>query len=193
MTAAARMPGRRPADHELIAAVANGNLEALGTLFERHEPAVRRYLGRLGIARADIDDLIQASFLEVVRAAARFDPSYPAQGWLFGIATMMARRHRRSLGRSAARVAAWLGALRSQAVPEPTPAERLDDRAALRRVAHAVDRLSLKKREVFVLVTVEGLSGEEAAAALGIPVNTVWTRLHHARRELRAALAEREP
>jgi len=193
VTAAARMPGRRPADHELIAAVANGNLEALGTLFERHEPAVRRYLGRLGIARADIDDLIQASFLEVVRAAARFDPSYPAQGWLFGIATMMARRHRRSLGRSAARVAAWLGALRSQAVPEPTPAERLDDRAALRRVAHAVDRLSLKKREVFVLVTVEGLSGEEAAAALGIPVNTVWTRLHHARRELRAALAEREP
>jgi len=154
---------------------------------------VRRYLGRLGVARGDIDDLIQASFLEVVRAAPRFDASYAVHGWLLGIATMMARRHHRSLGRSAARMASWLGTLRIQAAPVRTAAELLDERDALRRIAHALDRLSAKKREVFVLVTVEGLSGEEAAAALGIPVNTVWTRLHHARRELRAALGEREP
>jgi RNA polymerase sigma-70 factor (ECF subfamily) len=45
---------------------------------------------------------------------------------------------------------------------------------------------------VFVLVTLEGMSGEEASAVLGIPINTVWTRLHHARRALRAALEEAE-
>ena len=52
--------------------------------------------------------------------------------------------------------------------------------------------LSEKKREAFVLVTLEGLSGEEAAQALGVPVNTLWTRLHHARLELSAAIGEEE-
>jgi RNA polymerase sigma-70 factor (ECF subfamily) len=54
----------------------------------------------------------------------------------------------------------------------------------------ALFELSPKKREVFVLVALEGLSGEEVATTLGIPVNTVWTRLHHARSELRHALEE---
>jgi RNA polymerase sigma-70 factor (ECF subfamily) len=192
MTAAARMPAPAPPDHELVAAVANGNLEALGALFERHEPAVRRYLGRLGIAPSDADDLVQATFLEITHAAARFDPKYPARSWLLGIATVMVRRHRRSIGRAAVRVAAWAASLRSEPAPPRTPAELLEAGEAIGRVERAFARLSPKKREVFVLVTLEGLSGEEAASALQIPVNTVWTRLHHARRALRAALGEAE-
>jgi RNA polymerase sigma-70 factor (ECF subfamily) len=191
MIAIARQSAPAPADHDLVAAVAKGNLEALGVLFDRYEPAVRRYLGRLGVAPSDVDDLVQATFLEVVRAARRFDPTYPTRGWLFGIATVMLRRHRRSLNRTAARIAAWAGLLRS--APPPTPAEFLESEDAMRRLVQAFDRLSLKKREVFALVTLEGISGAEAAAALGIPVNTVWTRLHHARRELRVALGEGEP
>ena len=46
-----------------------------------------------------------------------------------------------------------------------------------------LERMSPKKREVFALFELEGLSGEEIAARIGVPVNTVWTRLHHARRE----------
>jgi RNA polymerase sigma-70 factor (ECF subfamily) len=61
-----------------------------------------------------------------------------------------------------------------------------------RRLQRAIDKLSDKKREVFVLITVEGLSGQDAAEVLNIPVNTVWTRLHHARLELRAAVEEDE-
>jgi RNA polymerase sigma-70 factor (ECF subfamily) len=181
------------ADRELIAAVATGDLDALGVLFERHEPALRRYLVRMGIARSDADDLIQATFLDVVRASPRFDPQYSARSWLFGIASMMARRHRRSLGRAAARIASWIGLQRSQASEQPTPADAFEHDRTLHAFARAFERLAAKKREVFVLVTLEGLSGEEAAVALGIPVNTVWTRLHHARRELRDALGERAP
>jgi RNA polymerase sigma-70 factor (ECF subfamily) len=175
-------------DGELLTAVANGNLEALGQLFDRHAQSVRRFIGRIGVGESDADDLVQATFLEVVRAASRFDPRFPARNWLLGIAHAMVRRHRRSLRRAAARLATAAGLTRS--TPPPTPAEVFEGDDATRRLDHAFARLSAKKREVFVLVTLEGLSGEEAAGVLGIPINTIWTRLHHARSELRAALAE---
>jgi RNA polymerase sigma-70 factor (ECF subfamily) len=177
-------------DRAMVVRVANGDLEALGSLFERHEPSVRRYLDRLRVPAADVDDLIQATFLGAVRAAGSFDPQYSPRSWLLGIATMMVRRHRRSLQRVAARLART--ARLAVAEPPRTPSELVEDRASAARVALAVDRLSFRKREVLVLVTLEGLSGEETARLLGIPVNTVWTRLHHARRELRAALEEGE-
>lgn len=186
MSAARRLAAVTTSDAELLAAVASGDLEALGVIFDRYEPDVRRYLGRLGIPPEDVDDLVQATFLEVVRAAKRFDPERATKSWLFGIATMMVRRHRRSVSRTLARLAKWASQPRHHA-PE-TPVERFESRETSRRFQLAFDELSSKKREVFTLVVVEGLSGEAAARALGIPVNTVWTRLHHARRELRAAL-----
>ena len=128
--------------------------------------------------------------IEVVRAAPRFDPRFAAQSWLFGIATCMARRHRRSLARLAARLSRI--ARSTDITPPPNPAQFLEGNETTRRLNGAFAKLSAKKREVFVLVTLEGLSGEEAARALGIPVNTVWTRLHHARAELRAVLGEEE-
>jgi RNA polymerase sigma-70 factor (ECF subfamily) len=81
---------------------------------------------------------------------------------------------------------------RSQPNTNPTVADLVEGDEAARSLVNAFERLSLRKREVFVLVTLEGMSGEEASAVLGIPINTVWTRLHHARRALRAALEEAE-
>jgi RNA polymerase sigma-70 factor (ECF subfamily) len=188
MRALACKPART--DHELIAQIAQGQLEALGMLFERHEAVVRRYLGRLGASASDADDLVQATFLELPRAAPRFDASHSARSWLLGIAGMMARRQRRSLRRAAARIAAWASSLRGDACAMQGPAEQVANDAALRALAAALEQLPQKKREVFVLVTLEGLSGQEAAAALDIPLKTVWTRLHHARLALRAALTE---
>jgi RNA polymerase sigma-70 factor (ECF subfamily) len=188
VTAVPELAAAPSTDGELLALVTNGNLEALGQLFDRHAEGVRAFLVRMGVTKADADDLLQATFLEVVRAAARFDPRFPARNWLLGIANAMLRRHRRSLRRAAARLVAAAGITRS--TPPPTPAELLEGDETTRRLGRAFSRLSLKKREVFVLVTLEGLSGEEAAQALGIPVNTIWTRLHHARSELRSALAE---
>lgn len=181
----------RASDAQLIAAIAGADLEALGQLFERYEPALRRYLGRLGVSASDADDLVQATFLEVPRAAKRFDPQHAAAPWLFGIATMMARRQRRSLTRSARRVAEWTRLMRRD--PPATPAALADASLAERRLADALEHLAPKKREAFTLVTLEGLSGEEAALALDIPINTLWTRLHHARVELRKALEEPSP
>ena len=179
------LPGA-PLDADLVAAVGHGDLEALGKLFERHEPLVRRTFGRLGVLPGEVDDLVQAVFLEVMRAAERYDSQYSVKSWLCGIATIMVRRHHRSLARLAARMAAWAGVEVKEDIP--TPSELFEQDQAARILRRAIDGLSEKKREVFVLVTLEGLSGEEAARVLGIPLKTVWTRLHYARCELRAAL-----
>jgi len=188
MTAASVRRPRGLRDEELVLAVRDGSMEALGELFERHEPSIRRYLARVGVGRADLDDLVQSVFLEILRAAPRFDPDHAARAWIFGVATVMVRRHRRSLARAAARIVAWVGVARHEA--PVTPAEAYEGDVALRRFTEAFTRLSSKKRDVFVLVTLEGLSGEEAAGALDIPVNTVWTRLHGARTELRRAMED---
>jgi RNA polymerase sigma-70 factor (ECF subfamily) len=177
----------RESDEALIAAVAGGQLEALGLLFDRFEPTIFRYVQRLGVSGADADDLVQATFLEVTRAAPRFDVNLSAKSWLLGVATILVRRHRRSFARSAARVLAWahFGYESEQA---PSAHDELERNEEQRRFREALDKLSPKKREVFALVVLEEMRGEDAARVLGVPVNTVWTRLHHARRELRSLL-----
>jgi RNA polymerase sigma-70 factor (ECF subfamily) len=179
-----------PSDPELVERINGGEISALGVLYDRYERDVRRVIARLGVAPADVDDVVQATFLDVLRAGAAYDGRASARAWLVGLAVVGVRRYRRSLSRMAARVARWaLEPSRRSTTPEDdATASELADRAR-----RALDALSAKKREVVVLVTIEGLSGEEAAAILGIPVATVWTRLHHARRELQAAVFEEEP
>ncbi len=177
----------RESDEALIAAVASGHLEALGQLFDRFEPTIYRYVQRLGVSGSDADDLVQATFLEVMRAAPRFDVTLSAKSWLFGVATILVRRHRRSFARGAARLLAWAH-LGTESEHVPSAHDQLERREEQRLFREALDKLSPKKREVFALVVLEEMPGEEAARVLGVPVNTVWTRLHHARRELRSLL-----
>ena len=87
-------------DAELLGAVAAGDLAALGALFDRHEPGLRRYLCRMGQPGADVDDLVQATFLEITRAAPRFDGERAGRAWIYGVASIMLRRHRKLLRRA---------------------------------------------------------------------------------------------
>lgn len=176
-------------DAELLARIAKGNLDTLGLFYDRYADDVRSFVARLGVATADLDDVTQQVFLVVIRASTRFDGRESARAWLFGLAVNVVRRHRRSLGEISRRLVAWASEPRAITTPAA------DEGYALQETAHrahlALEELSSKKREVFVLFAIEGLSGEEIAVALDIPIATVWTRLHHARRELRALLGER--
>lgn len=174
------------ADPELLARIAAGDLECLGILYDRYVEDVRRLLVRLGVESADLDDLVQQSFLEVVRAAKNFDGRPCARPWLFGVTASMVRRHRRSFARAASRLRIWTKVVEGKR--PMTPVESLEGEEATLRAQSALDALSHDKREAFVLVALEGASGEEAAAALGVPVNTIWARVHHARKALRATL-----
>lgn len=177
------------ADPEILAMVAGGDVTALGVLYDRYASDVRRVLVRLGANEGDLDDLVQETFLEVVRCAKNYDGRANAKPWLIGLAINQVRRHRRSLGVILRNLSAFA---REPSPPSASPEEDLAGARAAHDAKRALDKLSAKKREVFALVVLENMSGEEAARVLGIPVATVWTRLHHARRELRAALERRE-
>jgi RNA polymerase sigma factor (sigma-70 family) len=176
-------------DGELLLRIAAGELDALGELFERHERAVRSVLRRLGASAADVDDLVQVTFIDVMRAAPRFEQGLSARAWICGIAVMTSRRHRRLLRRAADRIRSLLPTPPSES-RRPDHAHEARETAA--RVEAALQRLTREKREAFVLLAIEELRGEEVAIALGIPVATVWTRVHYARKELRAHLADLE-
>jgi RNA polymerase sigma-70 factor (ECF subfamily) len=186
MSALLRRPrperGRRLDDEELVALIRSGNLSGLGALFDRYGADVRRLLLRLGVSHSDVDDLVQDAFLDSVVAAATYQPGLAVRPWLFGISLMVVRRHRRSVVRMLRRARDW-GARRIE-TRVATPMEEVDWTEQAERGRRALARLSPKKRAAFVLVVLEELSGEEAAAALDVPVRTIWTRVHYARREM---------
>jgi RNA polymerase sigma-70 factor (ECF subfamily) len=177
-------------DADLVAAIAAGNLSDLGHLFDRYVDDVRRVVSRLGVPACDLDDLVQQTFLEIPRASVSFRAGAPVRPWLFGLATILVRRRRRSVSRMLTRLQQW--ALEPRPADSKTPAEELELTSEARRAWTALESISPKKREAFVLVALEGMSCVEAASALGIPVATVWTRIHYARTELRQRLEASE-
>lgn len=176
-------------DARLFERMRDGDMGALGLLFDRYARDVRRVISRLGVASADVDDLVQLTFLEAMRAAEQYDGRASAKPWLSGIAVMMVRRHRRSLGRLLRRLTEW-GKEPDADKQEMNQEDAYETHEMAHKAEEALAKLSPKKREVFILVVLEGLPGEQVANALSIPVATVWTRLHHARLDLRELLAE---
>lgn len=169
-------------DHELVAAIRSGNVSGLGILFDRYGADVRQLLVRLGVNSRDVDDLTQDTFLDSIVASAGFQCGASVRSWLFGVAVIVMRRHRRSVARMFKRVERWAAQRIEPRIATPSDALEWTEDAA--RSQRALSQLSAKKRDAFVLVVIEELSGDEAAAALGITLATVWTRVHYARREL---------
>ena len=87
-------------DDALLAACAMGDAAALGALFDRHHAGVYRFIGRLSQTDpADLDDLVQTTFLTVQRSARKYRGRSTVRTWLFGIAVNVVRREARSRGR----------------------------------------------------------------------------------------------
>jgi RNA polymerase sigma-70 factor (ECF subfamily) len=173
-------------DAELIAQIGHESLSALGTLFDRHHRRVERVLLRTGLDPADVDDVVQQTFLEVPRIAPGYDGRDSCAAWLCGIAIRLGSRRRRSVGRLLRALASFAREAPARDVLHPESV--LAGREELAVFARALDKLGGKKREVFVLVEIEGFSAEEAGRALAVNPATVRTRLFHARGELRAAM-----
>jgi len=175
-----------PGDAELLRQVAAGDLGALGEIYDRYARDVCRAVRRsLGDA-ADVEDIVHQMFIKLPQIAPSYDGRASCKGWLCGIAVHLAMRHRRGAGRFQRMLAAFTQTLTGRATPDP---ERVaGGQQELAVLERALGDLSDKKRAVFVLVELEGLTAEEAGRALEIPAATVRTRLFHARRELLEAL-----
>jgi RNA polymerase sigma-70 factor (ECF subfamily) len=173
-------------DAQLLQEIADGDLDSLGTLFDRHHERVTRVLHRSGMAPSDVDDLVQQTFLQVPRVAAAYDGRDSCAAWLCGIAVRLGARRRRSIVRLIRALAAFTTEVR--VTTDLDPERILAGREEFALFASALAKLGRKKREAFVLIEIEGFTAEEAGCALGVPAATLRTRLFHARGELRAAM-----
>jgi RNA polymerase sigma-70 factor (ECF subfamily) len=173
-------------DEALVAACATGEKAALGALYDRHATGVRRFLSRLsGTDERDLDDLVQTTFEAVPRASRGYDARSTVRTWLIGIANNTARHH----VRTEIRRRRLVEAARTQPVARSAdPAGELLERERAARLRDAIDALSPKLREAFVMIYLEGLSGIEAARLLDVREGAIWKRLHEARAFIRERL-----
>lgn len=175
-----------PTDEAWMLALQRGDRVAQDRLVREWLPIVVRWCARLGGPAVDPEDAAHEVFLIVLR---RLDAVYDAERlgpWLFGITRRVLAAHRRR-----AWVRRWLPGATAEPVQHVGPARLVEISETGERVRSALDRLAESEREVLVLCVLEERADSEVAEMLGIPKNTVKSRLHRAReRFLRAARAE---
>lgn len=154
------------------------------TLFRSYASFVARFLQRMGVPAGDIDDLLQEVFVVAHRKGGYVPGPATPRGWLVAIALRVAQAGRRAIRRRE-RPAGEVVELVREAADDP--GRRLEARRALERVQLALDGMLMEHRAVFVLYEIEGERCEVIAQDLGIPIGTVYSRLHHARRRFLAA------
>jgi RNA polymerase sigma-70 factor, ECF subfamily len=150
---------------------------------------VVRWLAALGAPGADVEDLAQDVFLVVRRRLSDFDGRNPA-GWLYRIARGQLRQHRR---RVAFRAASSAGEpVECDEVPNDAPGAlaEMETKQKQELLDRLLSHMSEKRRVAFLLFEMQGYSGTEIAHILGVPVNTIKTRIHHARKDFARLLAE---
>jgi RNA polymerase sigma-70 factor (ECF subfamily) len=171
----------------MLRALARDDTRELGAeqVYEEHADFVWRTLQHLGVRDADLEDLGQEVFVTVHRRLSSFDGRSKLTTWLFGICLHLVQRHRR---RAYFR---WES-------PAAEPPERVDPHTPEDRYAgeqtrlgleRLLDKLSPERRATFLLFEVEGVDCEQIAELTAVPVGTVYSRLHSARKQVAAAAA----
>jgi len=176
--------GETVEDGDVVARLRDGAQDALSELFDRYGDRVHAHCFRRLGSWHEAEDATATVFLEVWRHRSRvrlLDGS--ALPWLYGVATNVCRNAARG-SRRRLRLVDRLPSPSHAPDPAAGVVERLDAEARMAEVLAAVRRLPAHEQEVLALVAWAGLSYEQAAAALAIPVGTVRSRLSRARRRL---------
>ena len=156
-------------------------------IFDRHAASLHRFLARR-VEPADADNLLGDVFRIAFERRETFDLAQDsARPWLYGIATNLIARHRRSEGRRMRAMVA-LAARRADVhdVVGERASETVDASDSFTRLVDAIDTLPDAERDTLLLFAWEELGYDDIALALGVPVGTVRSRLNRARRRLRA-------
>lgn len=178
---------------DLRARARAGDPAAFGELFDRYAKTVYNHAFRLTADWSSAEDVMSTTFLQAWRLRGRIDADGGSlRAWLLGIATNVARNAQRGNRRYRAAVATFAAAEAagggSVADHADDVGRRLDDDRRLGHVLTALASLRRPEREVVTLCLWEGVDYASAAAALGVPVGTVRSRLSRARRKLRDLL-----
>lgn len=149
-------------------------------LFRDHAQFVANFVVRLGVRREEVDDIVQEVFLVAHRRGGFVPGAARPTTWLAEIALRVTSAARRRQRRS--REDPDVETVSFAPSRAGGPGEQAEAAEALRRVQQALDTLDDGKRAVFVMFELEGESCEAIAAVLEIPVGTVYSRLHKARK-----------
>ena len=179
----------RPSDEVLLLAVADQDMGAFRTLYERHAGWLAIRLARRCNDRDLVADAIQDTFVAVWRKPQGFRGDSDIAAWLWGIAIRRLVSRMRA-GRGAAGAAAMAHAVLGTAGAAPAAEDQVLLSVEYGDIGQALDRLSPEMRAVIQAVVLDGLSAREAAQLLHVPLSSVKTRLYRAKAHLRAALAE---
>lgn len=180
---------RAAANHDevaLVGRVADGDMAAFETLFRRYYPRLRRFLEQMTRRPQLVDEIVSDTMLVVWRKAGTFNLRSKVSTWIIGIAL---RRSLKALGQRD-------GVTGLDADDTAIPAESGPEGQLLRKeqrsqLVRALKSLSAEQRAVIELTFYEGYTYREIAKIVDCPVDTVKTRMFHARRRLKSLLADR--
>lgn len=172
-------------DEILTARAAQGDEGAFGALVARHQD---RLLGFLRFTlRCDLteaEDAAQETFIQAHRALPSFQGRSSFRTWLFGVAKNVSRHRESSRGGWGNDARVMEEALLDLPDRQPDPLAQIEQQRLQSAVRDAIDSLSPFHRSVIFLRDIDGLSYDDIAEALGVPVGTVRSRLHNARTRL---------
>jgi RNA polymerase sigma-70 factor (ECF subfamily) len=188
-----RVTGQRTSNdaQEMLASI--GDPERFTAIVERHFAEIFGYLARR--VGAEAEDLASETFVVAFRRRSTYDATRPdARPWLYGIATNLLRRQRRSELRQLAAYgrAASETSIDHWADDAEQADSRIDARAAVTQMAWAFSQLDDEHRDALYLVSIAGLSYHDAAQSLGLKVGTVHSRVARGRSMIRELCERRQ-
>jgi RNA polymerase sigma-70 factor (ECF subfamily) len=175
----------QPGVPSLVDRAIAGDHTAWRDLHREYYPIAVAFLRKLGLDReADVEDACQDVFVQMLRYLPSFRGEAELKTWLYRLCVTEAGRLRRHQ-----RVSHKLRRLLALHWTEPASSgPELSEASARQKLEQAMSRMNDGMRLVFVLFEIEGLSGEQTAQIAGIPLASVWSRLHYARRIVQKTL-----
>ncbi len=187
LSPAAPLQGASDVESELVARLIAADPAAVGEVYDLHHLAVRKFATRLVGDPSAAEDLVHEAFVSLPRAMRGYRFESSLRTFLLSITVNHARHHVRAAARRRAAMDRF-GLEPEARVQDPELLQRRKELASL--LSRALDALPLDQRVAFVLCEVEGRTSREVSEITGAPEGTVRTRVHHAKKKLRAELSQ---
>ena len=183
-----------PTDEELVMAYYQGDKEAFACLFQRYQAPIFNFSLRMLASRADAEDVVAETFLQLSAKRYRHRPGIKFVTWLMTVARNACLTHIRQRKKG---LWSWWTSLKAQEMAtdhtlaeKTSPREILDRRESSRKVRQAIERLPVPQREALILREYHGMSYAEISRILNVSLEQVKIRLFRAREHLRVSLKE---
>ena len=177
-------PPGEPTDHAVMARIQSGDEIALGILLRRYWGGLVTYAQRFVDDGAIAEDLTQEAFVRLWESREGWTPEGSVRGYLYTITRNLClnEREKRSVRED------WARRERFRSSSQPTPADVLDERETARVLLQEIERLPVRRREIFELGCLHGLSYREIAETLGVAIPTVANQMSAAIKHLRSVV-----